>query len=307
MRNLQDMPHTYEHFWETCFASGTNCALYKSSDTSPSDISARFTSWIAALDAAPAPYRTSTSVKPVTPYTVAMAMFRPMYAPMRLFPQTASIIAEAMAGNYTGIFDAAPIPIFDDICPLKNPESYTWSRDAMVAIACGDAHPQDNLTIAEFQAYIAELKAQDPSIGPFWSRIREGCVGWHYRPKYNFAGPWITPEHDPSGVPGKPLAPILFVSSKYDPVTPLRNAREMAKYHPGSGLLIQDNVGHGTGGTPGKCRDQAIKRFFDKGEVPDGELHCTADCRPFEDCGDELAVQSVPDRRNHRLPLEILW
>lgn len=239
-----------------------------------------------------------------------MAIFRPLYAPMKLFPKTADILAEAMAGNFTGVLDAAPITGFNDTCPLKIPADYTWQRDAQSGIACGDALPQTNLTIATFNDYVTELKSQDPRIGPIWSHIRGNCVGWHYRPKYSFSGPWTTPKHDPSGVPGKPLAPLLFVSSKYDPVTPLRNAREMVKYHPGSGLLIQDNVGHGTGGTPGKCRDEAIKRFFAQGEVPDGELFCKADCVPFQECGDEAGVlQESGDvgRARHRSPLEIPW
>ena len=233
-----------------------------------------------------------------------------MYSPMSLFPSTAEIIAEAMAGNYTGVNEAGPIPAFKDSCPLKEPVSYTWGLDAMAAIACGDALPQTDVTIPEFQDYISILKSQDPKIGPYWSQIRGVCTGWRYRPKYSFSGPWTTPEHDPSGVPGKPLAPILFVSSKYDPVTPLRNAREMTKYHTGSGLLIQDSVGHGTLGVPGKCRDEAVKRFFAKGEVPDGELYCEADCLPFQDCeeAETMTLRSVDSGPlRHRAPLEMFW
>ncbi|KAK0392901.1 hypothetical protein NLU13_2395 [Sarocladium strictum] len=310
-RNLQDMPHTYEHFWETCFVAGAKCALHKAEDTGPDDISARFEAWLKELDASPATYMTETSIHPITPYSVALAMFRPMYAPMRLFPATAHILAEAMAGNYTGVHEAVPIPALRDACPLRDPQSYSWSRDAMAAIACGDALPQTHVTIPQFQDYIGELKSQDPRIGPYWSSIRIACTGWRYRPSYSFSGPWTTPAHDPSGVPGKPLAPLLFVSSQYDPVTPLRNAREMMKYHPGSGLLIQDNVGHGSIGTPGKCRDEAIKRFFARGEVPDGELFCEADCIPFQDCpdADALTLQSVDEgvMSRQRSPLEMPW
>lgn len=309
-RNLQDTPHTYDHLWDTCFAAGDRCALYTSDDKSADDIRSRFEIWLKNLETSPDVSVGSTGIHDINPWNVILAVIRPLYEPMTLFPPTAKILAEAMAGNYSGILNAAWVGGFSEECPLKIPLDYTWVRDAQTAIACGDAVDQTDLTVEEFKDYIDLLKGQDPRVGPFWSHIRGNCIGWKYRPKYAFSGPWTTPEHDPRGVAGKPLAPLLFVSSLYDPVTPLRNAREMSKYHPGSGLLIQDNVGHGTGGTPGKCRDEAIKRFFAKGEVPDGELYCKADCVPFQECEEAdvaaLDVEGFMPRRPGS-PLEIVW
>jgi pimeloyl-ACP methyl ester carboxylesterase len=57
----------------------------------------------------------------------------------------------------------------------------------------------------------------------------------------------------------EPAAPLLFVSSVIDPVTPLRMAEAARKDHPGSGLLVQDNVGHATAGAAGTCRDNFVK------------------------------------------------
>ncbi|KAH8180214.1 TAP-like protein [Sarocladium implicatum] len=308
-RNLQDTPHTYAHLFDTCYAARDKCALYTPSDTSPSSIRERFESWLDDLEVSPSFFVGTSAVHDINRWNVLLAIIRPLYAPMAMFPKTAEILAEAMNGNFSGILEAALVDGFSEECPLKIPSDYTWSRDAQAAIACGDAVDQSDLTVPDFKDYIDLLKGQDRHVGPFWSLIRGNCLGWRYRPKYAFSGPWTTPEHDPRGVPGKPLAPLLFVSSKYDPVTPLRNAFAMSKFHPGSGVLVQDNVGHGTLGTPGKCRDEAIKRFFAKGEVPDGELRCEADCTPFQECEGAdvkvLGVEGFSQRR--RAPLEVMW
>lgn len=258
--------------------------MFKSGDKGAEDIRKRFEKWLSDLDDAPGAYVSDTTVHSVTPYDVTLAMFRPLYAPMQMFENIAKSIAEAMNGNYTGIFNAIPRPGFNDSCPLKVPTSYTWTTDAQRAIACGDSLSQIGMTVEDLKGYLGHLLEQSPRFGPYWTHIRTACIGWNYRPEYAFSGPWITPESDPSLVQGKPAAPLLFVSSKYDPVTPLENAYLMSKRHPGSGVLVQDSVGHATIGTPGKCRDEWVKKYFETGEVPPVGTNCHADCVPFKDC-----------------------
>ena len=61
--------------------------------------------------------------------------------------------------------------------------------------------------------------------------LAAGELGWQFRPKYQFTGPWTTPEPTSKQVDDRPAAPLLFISSLYDPVTPLSGAIQAFKGH----------------------------------------------------------------------------
>ncbi|KAK9419981.1 putative TAP-like protein-domain-containing protein [Seiridium unicorne] len=283
--NLPDTQQTLNHFWETCFAAQGRCALYKSSDESPKSIEARVRDFLDSLETSPAPYiHPSGIVVAITPLDVLKTLFRPLYQPLRDFPELAETLAAAMDGNFTQIYGGLELPTPDESCPLRIPSSYTWHEDAQQAIACGDGISQNNLTVPEFLDHLARLEQDSPDFGRLWSGIRLSCAGWKFRPKYRFSGPWTTPEADSSLVEGKPAAPLLILSSRYDPVTPLANAHRAAERHPGSRVLVQNNVGHGSVLSPGKCREDHIKKYFATGELPPEGTVCQPDCTPFQDC-----------------------
>jgi hypothetical protein len=57
--------------------------------------------------------------------------------------------------------------------------------------------------------------------------------GWKIRPVERFS----------EQVGGNTSFPVLFLSNKFDPITPLVNAHAMSKLFPGSGLLVQNAIG----------------------------------------------------------------
>jgi pimeloyl-ACP methyl ester carboxylesterase len=237
-----------------------------------------------SLDESPVPYISQSTVVSITKQDVQNAMFRPLYFPMNMFPPLATVLSEAMAGNFSQLYAGLHTPQPDDSCPLRIPSTYTWNHDAMKAISCGDGESQSNLTVPGFIDHVGRLKSDSPDFGVPWSRLRLQCKGWPFRPKYRFTGPWETPEADPNIVEGKPAAPLMFISSTIDPVTPLANAHEASKSHPGSRVLVQNNVGHGSILVPGKCRDAFVKKYFASGELPPEDTLCEADCTPFKPC-----------------------
>ncbi|VUC27330.1 unnamed protein product [Clonostachys rosea] len=295
--NLKDTQKALDHFWDTCFEAGTRCALFNSTNKTPEEIERKVRNLIDRLEHTPEVYISKDTVTTITKQDVLNRLFIPLYNPMDDFPDLASTLADALAGNFTRLVQHLNIPKPADSCPSREPSPYTypWGKEAQHAIACGDGDPQSDMTVERFQEYIDVLKADSPDFGGFWSAIRLACSGWRIRPNYTFSGPWVTPKHDPSGVDGKPSAPLLLVSSLLDPVTPLANAYEVAKGHPGSVVLIQDNVGHGTIETPGKCRDEFIRAYMETGELPDKkDVFCKADCKPFQECpGHEAGSKSL--------------
>jgi hypothetical protein len=303
---LVDVQKAYEYLWEICYEAGSRCDLYHSADEGPDDIRDRVTSFMNDLDTSPVPYVDGNRIVTITKQDVIDTIFQSLYSPERRFPEISEAIAAAMQGNYTRLYEGLDMPGRTFSCPVDPKlDTYTWSTDAQAAIACGDSEPQTNLTVSQFQAHWENLRHDSLEFATYWSKIRLACKGWRIRPKYRFTGPWVTPEADPSLVKGKPAAPILFVSSTIDPVTPLRMAKAAREGHPGSGLLVQANVGHGTVGTAGQCRDNYINKYLEHGETPPEGLVCEPDCKPFFDCPHAKAIASTMWRDGPWSPLGV--
>ncbi|KAI1452219.1 TAP-like protein-domain-containing protein [Annulohypoxylon moriforme] len=315
--NLQDTQKDFGTLYSTCYAARSNCSLYHTGDSSPSDIQQRVEALFDSLDESPAQYVSGSNIELITRTDVTNLIFQALYQPQIYFPAVASVLAEAIEGNFTSLYLSIGIPSSSSFCPSTLPTTYTWENDALFAVGCSDAVPQNNVSAKEFASYVDILKSQSPDFGPHWAILRLACTGWRVRAKYRFSGPFTTPAADPNNVEGKPLAPLMFLSSQYDPVTPYRNAVNMAKMHPGSGVLEQDSPGHTTLNTPGKCRDNYVRKYFADGTVPPTGTVCQPDCQPFQDCPEEEASTNVkrglsgavpgPEwPRRSRLPLGVM-
>ena len=300
---LGDAQHVLDHFWETCARAGPACALYGPSRTNATAIRDLVRGFLDELDAGPIPHvapETATFVA-VTKHDVLEAILRALYQPQRDFPALARLLSGAMRGNLTLLYSSLnQAPNHRDGCSTNKtePPAYTWGPDVMTAVACGDGEPQTDLTAAQFADYVADLqRRQNADFAYIEARVRLGCAGWRVRPKYRFGGPWTTPAADARGVRGVPAAPVLFVSSRHDPVTPLANAVAMSRGHPGSRVLVQANAGHGSLFSPGRCREDYIKRYFATGEMPPEGVVCRPDCQPFQDCPrmEEFSASAVGD------------
>ncbi|KAL7621449.1 hypothetical protein AAE478_008771 [Parahypoxylon ruwenzoriense] len=285
-KNLFDSQEALDYLWQTCFRAGPNCALYQPNDTSPDSIRRRFYAFLSDLDDAPASYvsESSSSIELLTRQDVTNTVLGALFLPLSGFPSIADVLAQAMRGDYAALYNSLGLPQSSSSCAPAPASAYTWGQDAMFSIACGDSVPQTNTTTAEFEAYVARLAADSPDFGPNWTRLRLACTRWRVRAAYDFAGPWTTPSADRGLVEGRPAAPLLFLSNRVDPGTPLVNAYAMAEGHPGSRVLVQNSTGHCTYHLPSRCRDDFLSRYFETGELPpEGEV-CQPDCVPFQEC-----------------------
>ena len=121
-------------------------------------------------------------------------------------------------------------------------------------------------TPASYAKYVKRLLKDSPTFGDHWADIRLPCVGWRVRPKWRFTGPFGAPGPKGNGlVKGRMAAPVLFTSSRVDPVTPLRNAYAMSKLFPGSSVVVQESVGHCSETSPSVCMKKIIETYFDTG------------------------------------------
>lgn len=170
--------------------------------------------------------------------------------------------------------------------------------DAAWSVICGDGHDQTKHNISYFESYISQLRQQSPVLGTVWAQLRFECSGWAIRPKLRFTGPFSTPEPYARIRSGHPAAPLLFVSSRLDPATPLRSAFAMSSNHPSSSVLIQDSVGHcAIYSSPSKCTRLVIQKYLKTGIVPSNGTVCPADCVPFTPCASMNTTRTLGIRR----------
>ncbi|KAG8624462.1 hypothetical protein KVT40_007529 [Elsinoe batatas] len=138
------------------------------------------------------------------------------------------------------------------------------SDDHLYGIACGD----DALRSSDLADMQKRLN-QDNDVSILWAGlpdIKFLCAQWRFQARERPA---------PDSFDDIETAnPILFVSSKHDPITPLVSARNVTKAFPGSRLLVQNSVGHCASSIPSDCTMTYMQEYFTNGTLPKKHTIC---------------------------------
>ena len=153
----------------------------------------------------------------------------------------------------------------------------------MFAIACsdGDEHAWN---LEEYKEWYKGLEAQSHLMAPMWGHYWMMCAEWKVRAKWRWTGPLAATNTS---------HPILVVSTKYDPCTPLADARMVQTRYGGSGLLVQDSYGHCSLSSPSLCTAKHVRRYFEEGILPDEGTVCVVDELPFVGRRDPGGLRSM--------------
>ncbi|KXT03856.1 hypothetical protein AC578_8945 [Pseudocercospora eumusae] len=206
-----------------------------------------------------------------------------LYSPIQGFPHIANLLADIENGNGTRFakllkpshkFHTSPLSPHNLLANSTTPH-ITWG--ATMAIACTDAEPQTWMTREDFEKYWKKLDTLSPSIGEIWTKVRLSCTHFSLRAKMRFQAPFVA----------NTSHPLLFLGNVADPVTPLGNAKLMAKGYEGAGVLTVDAPGHCSLAARSLCVDMWVKRYFLGGEVPPMGTVCGVDELPFGDVDDD--------------------
>ncbi|KAF7554209.1 hypothetical protein G7Z17_g3045 [Cylindrodendrum hubeiense] len=291
LANLVDTDEMFDKFFDGCHKAGpSSCALAIESDSSASEIKSRFWSWVVGLDEAPQPVLSpSGSTIIITGNDIRGIVVGALCLPIKAFKPMAETFHQAMAGNASNLVaimeGSRIIPRLQDACPVGNataPPSILV--EAQSAVLCGDGDDISDKDNAWWHKYIDHQVNISKIFGAYWTNLRFTCSSWPFRPNWSFKGPFRTPKPDPNLVAGRPAAPLLFLSNRLDPVTPLRAARAMAANHPDAAVIIQEAMGHCAVGTaPSQCTKKIVADYFETGEVPSEETACEASCGPWAD------------------------
>ncbi|KAL6810280.1 TAP-like domain-containing protein [Trichoderma sp. SZMC 28015] len=308
MTNLVDTDEIADRFFSGCHEVGRKiCALSRNGDKSDASIKSRFYSWLSKLDEEPiSTIGRSGEIIIIRSQDIREMLGAALYRPRSSFITLAAALDSAMGGDTAAIVKILfqrHIPHLDDDCAIDNIDSEAYLQEGTASVLCADGDSVTDYDVAWWKQYINQQINTSSIFGAYWSNIRMACNSWNFRPNWIFKGPFTTPPviHSASGNPlsGHPAAPILFISNRLDPITPLSAARAMAAQHPGAGLVITEGLGHGTMGTSDSvCLHSYVADYFDTGVVPAGEVTCIPDCGRWDiDC-DAFGVEIMPDN-NH--------
>ncbi|KAL7812839.1 TAP-like domain-containing protein [Trichoderma aethiopicum] len=290
--NLQDTDTIFEEFWDGCFRSENALCPFRETDKDAKKARKRFWSWVEGLDESPAPiYRPNGALMSLTGEQVLRVVGSALYRPRQQFQPLALALFEGMQGNLTRIASWADsgIPKVADACQAGKNGNIEYGLpypkdEGGFAVLCSDGEDVTDRNTKFWRKYAKKQGKKSDVLGVFWASIRMTCSSWPVRPSWSFQGPFRTPRHSARPLlNGKPAAPLLFLSSRFDPVTPLKAARAMAKEHPGSAVVVQESLGHSAwGSAPSRCTWKIVADYLHSGNVPQKDTVCRADCGPWD-------------------------
>ncbi|KAH8817355.1 TAP-like protein-domain-containing protein [Xylogone sp. PMI_703] len=277
-QNLNDAETVMKAFYQQCFNAGETCDLFN--PLGPHAIEDNLLEILKKLKDQPLPVLGSSDamVPEIITYSdVKWLIFFSIYDPVDKWPLMARALSQLREGNATDLINLLgfkrPLQL-STYCGQNNKTkiSYEGSFDEVgMAILCSDGDDMSKQTFEDFQLYQQQLEHQSPSIGAIWARIRLACTGWKIRSKSRFTGPFE----------GNTYWPILWLGNRADPVTPISNAKRMAKSFPGSVVLQQECEGHNSFAAPSKCVRRYVSQYFSSGRLPPANTVCDVEARPF--------------------------
>lgn len=212
-----------------------------------------------------------------------------LYSPSKGFKILAKELNSFISGNITkmAVLDLGlgAMPVMKDACPTPNVTELQLSEriESQNAVVCIDGDDITDKDVSWWRKYVNRQVSTSSVFGAEWATIRLPCSSWRFRAKWQFKGPFTTPEPDPSIKSGHPAAPILFLSNRLDPVTPLRAAQAMAAQHPGARVIIQEAMGHcAVASAPSRCTKRVVADYFESGVIPFDVSACSIECGPWD-------------------------
>ncbi|RYP63535.1 hypothetical protein DL771_009231 [Monosporascus sp. 5C6A] len=145
--------------------------------------------------------------------------------------------------------------------------------ESLFGIYCSDKNTRTD-SFEEIFAVREELVGVSKALGDVANNLVYLCARWPYHAKGGYESDWNEII--------KMANPMLFVGTRYDPVTPIRNAYSNSEVFVGSGVLTHGGIGYGVTGYPSLCTAKAIRAYFQDAELPAEDLDCTADHDAFD-------------------------
>ncbi|WP_133826723.1 alpha/beta hydrolase [Actinomycetospora succinea] len=144
---------------------------------------------------------------------------------------------------------ALPAPPSGGRIPLPATPWAPEHSPSYLAIQCTDSVTP---SAADMDAAVVSEQAAHPIIGASTALNHAMCVDWPAIDPDRYLGPWNAPL----------AAPALMVNSRWDPTTPLGDARATASQLSAAHVLVVDAIGHTTLDAPSRCAAEAYTAYL---------------------------------------------
>ncbi|KAL1688662.1 Alpha/Beta hydrolase protein [Schizophyllum commune] len=137
------------------------------------------------------------------------------------------------------------------------------TSDSTLVISCGDSIDPGNTTIQNtWDEILFVTRNVSPLFGPLFNAQGTSCYAWPVRAVERYSGPWNS----------KLSNKILVIGNQADPVTPFKNAKQVADQLGESAVLIeQSGYGHGSIAEYSNCTMGILQSYFESGKTPDND------------------------------------
>lgn len=161
--------------------------------------------------------------------------------------------------------------ILKDLVGNITSDAFRLAFEQNVALTCADAPSRQGA--AQWPAVVHRLERISRIGGTAFGWINGApCASWPARSAARYTGPWTAPTR----------TPILLVSLRWEPNTPLVNARVAERRLGNAVLLVEDGLGHLTENNPSACVDAAVADYLVRLRTPARGTVCQPDHAPFD-------------------------
>jgi pimeloyl-ACP methyl ester carboxylesterase len=161
--------------------------------------------------------------------------------------------------------------ILKDLTANLTSDAFRLAFEQNVALTCADAPSRQ--TAAQWPEAVHRLERVSRIGGTAFGWVNGApCASWPARSAVRYAGPWNAVTR----------TPILLISLRYEPNTPLVSARVAERRLGNAVLLVQDGVGHLTANNPSACVTGALAAYLVHLRTPARGTVCASDHEPFD-------------------------
>jgi pimeloyl-ACP methyl ester carboxylesterase len=258
-QSFTDTDRTWEQFLALCEAAGPDgCALAGHGTTAAE----RAEAVLARLRQAPIP---APSASPPGELTYGEALTLLKFAALpdpAIWPAAAALLEAAAQG------DASPL---EDIARGYANEAFHRGLEPGVAILCADSPARQPAAAWPRVVHRLERRSRIGAAPQGWA-VGAPCASWPTRAVDRHTGPWTATTPNP----------VLLVGTRFDPNTPLVNARLAERRLGNAVLLTHDGYGHLSHADPSSCVQAAVGRYLVDLTTPPRGTVCPSDRLPFD-------------------------
>ncbi|KAL2673986.1 hypothetical protein Neosp_012432 [[Neocosmospora] mangrovei] len=186
------------------------------------------------------------------------------------FGDLADFIEKMIDAEWQEVYDIMYPPTEEEEEPT---EVWNWGEgDALQGIYCSDQAYRAETVDDLYSAWA--LHSEQSSFSDTGSEGELACARWPFKAvetidmnKFKHVNTKM---------------PILYVNSRYDPITPLVSAYESSTRFNGSRVVVHEGEGHGVDGNPSLCTYTAINDYFKNGRLPKPGVSCPVNTPIFQ-------------------------